>query len=257
MESEVNFIDALDLLEWQLELGVTETIGNQEVNRYLEVKPKSESETKANITSKEKTTIVEPTLVASSIANAANSLDDLAKAISSFDYCDLKKGARNLVFSDGSPSAKVMIIGEIPDREEDIVGKPFVGEAGVLLDKMFNAIGYGRSLSKTSIYLTNVVPWRTPQNRPLTLNEQETLKPFLVRHIELIQPKFLIVMGNTPSQILLNEDRITKLRGKWNTFSGIPTLPMLHPSYLLRNPSEKKETWEDLKMLKIRLGEDL
>jgi len=148
MESEVNFIDALDLLEWQLELGVTETIGNQEVNRYLEVKPKSESETKANITSKEKTTIVEPTLVASSIASAANSLDDLAKAISSFDYCDLKKGARNLVFSDGSPSAKVMIIGEIPDREEDMVGKPFVGEAGVLLDKMFNAIGYGRSLSK-------------------------------------------------------------------------------------------------------------
>ena len=115
MESEVNFIDALDLLEWQLELGVTETIGNQEVNRYLEVKPKSESETKANITSKEKTTIVEPTLVASSIASAANSLDDLAKAISSFDYCDLKQGARNLVFSDGSPGAKVMIIGEIPD----------------------------------------------------------------------------------------------------------------------------------------------
>ena len=257
MESEINFIDAIDLLEWQLELGVTETIGNQEVNRYLEVKPKSEKIAKDNVTSSAKQVTPEPTLVASSMASAANSLDDLVQAISSFEYCDLKKGARNLVFSDGSPCAKVMIIGEVPDLEEDMVGKPFVGAAGQLLDKMFNAIGYGRSLSDTALYLTNVVPWRTPQNRSLTYDEMEVLKPFLVRHIQLVQPKFLIIMGNTPIQILLNESRITKLRGTWKTFSGIPTLPMLHPSYLLRNPSAKKETWEDLKMLKVRLGEDL
>ena len=150
-----------------------------------------------------------------------------------------------------------MVIGEAPGREEDKTGKPFVGPAGQLLDKMFQAIGFKRFSENNSMYITNVIPWRPPQNRSPTEDEINLLKPFLMKHIDLIKPEIIVLMGNTPCQALLGESGITKLRGHWKNFLDYPILPMFHPAYLLRNPIAKKETWQDLKMLKKRLGGNL
>jgi DNA polymerase len=150
-----------------------------------------------------------------------------------------------------------MVVGEAPGREEDKTGKPFVGPAGQLLDKMFQAIGFRRFSENNSFYVTNVIPWRPPQNRSPTEDEINLLKPFLIKHIDLIKPEIIILMGNTPCQALLGKSGITKLRGHWKNFLSYPVLPMFHPAYLLRNPTAKKETWQDLKMLKKRLGGDL
>jgi uracil-DNA glycosylase len=192
---------------------------------------------------------------ARAIAGEAPHLEALREALDAFEGCALKKTASRLVFADGTPGARVMIIGEAPGRDEDEIGKPFVGRAGQLLDKMLATIG----LDRTSVYIANVVPWRPPGNRTPTPQEIATCLPFILRQIELAKPDILVTMGAPSSQTLLNaKEGILRLRGRWFDFScagrKIPALAMLHPAYLLRSPGQKNLAWRDLRALKAKLG---
>jgi DNA polymerase len=201
----------------------------------------------------------EPAAVVSAreAAKAAPDLAALQQALRDFDGCALKKTATNLVFADGNPSASVMLIGEAPGADEDRQGKPFVGVSGQLLDRMMGAIGLDRS----TFYITNVCFWRPPGNRKPTEAELAALMPFVVRHIELVKPKVLVLVGGSSAQGLLGtNDGITRLRGRWFEFqtpglaAPIPALPLFHPAYLLRQPGLKREAWRDLVKLKARLA---
>ena len=176
-------------------------------------------------------------------------------ALAAFQHCELRRGAKNLVFADGNPAARVMVIGEAPGRDEDIAGKPFVGRAGQLLDKMLDAIGMARAAENAakSVYITNILPWRPPQNRDPLPDEIAMMLPFVERHVELVKPDVLILMGNISCLALLGRKGITRLRGNWVEALGKPALPMFHPAYLLRNPAAKREAWPDLLMLQDRL----
>lgn len=182
-------------------------------------------------------------------AASANSLDELMELQRAFEGCGLKKTAKTTVFEDGNRSAKIMLVGETPGRDEDMQGKPLVGRAGQLLDKMLAAI----ELDRNGVYIANILPWRPPGNRTPTTAEVELCKPFIVRQIELIQPEILVFLGGLSAKNLLETtDGILKLRGKWRTYSGaqIPALTTLHPATLLRHPAQKRLAWRDLLNLK-------
>ena len=255
MESANTYWADRALLEWQVELGATEAICDAPVDRYdvpaAVEKPKT-APSPVNLidVSSEKPDAVQ---VATQAASAAQTLDELSAALGRFDLCDLKKGARNLVFSDGIAGARVMIVGEAPGRDEDLAGKPFVGKAGQLLDKMLAAIGLGRDRADAPVYITNVLPWRPPQNRDPKPDEIAMMRPFLMRHIELAKPELIVIVGNWSCQALLGKRGITRLRGQWTQVADLPALPMFHPAYLLRNPEVKREAWADLLSLKARL----
>ncbi|QFT57572.1 Uracil DNA glycosylase superfamily protein [Sulfitobacter sp. THAF37] len=250
----------LALLEWQIELGAAEAIGDGPVNRY-EVpatmeKPKAAQPAPpvAGATAAPAAK-VDPVAVAEQAAAGAATLEDLRAAMAAFEHCELKKGARNLVFSDGIPGARVMLVGEAPGRDEDRAGKPFVGKAGQLLDRMLAAIDMGRDRADAPVYITNVLPWRPPQNRDPKPVEIAMMKPFLLRHIALAQPQVLVIVGNWSCQALLGKRGITRLRGAWTEAAGLPALPIFHPAYLLRSPEFKREAWADLLSLKAKLAD--
>lgn len=258
MDSALDFHTARALLEWQVELGVTETIGNAPVDRYglpdaaptVGPAKAAKADGKAIVAGMVKSVPDDPVAIARGAANAARSLDELQAAMAAFDLCDLKKGARNLVFCDGVAGARVMIIGEAPGRDEDREGRPFVGRAGQLLDRMLAAIDLSR---ESSVYITNVLPWRPPQNRDPRPDEIAMLKPFLERHVALANPDLIILMGNISCQAVLGKRGITRLRGNWEQAMGKPVLPMFHPAYLLRQPLAKREAWADLLDVQARL----
>lgn len=183
-------------------------------------------------------------------------LENLKKKISEIDNCDLKKNANNLVFSDGNSNSKIMIVGEGPGEKEDQMGKPFVGDAGSLLNKMLSAI----NVKRDSVYITNVVNYRPPNNRKPTVAEINRYSKFLIEHILIIDPKILIIMGSTAMEALVGSNlKISKERGKWKdillknkTFLSIITF---HPAYLLRQPEQKKYSWSDLKEIKKKIVE--
>jgi uracil-DNA glycosylase len=190
-------------------------------------------------------------LSAHEAARAAPDLAALKEALTRFDGVSLSKTATNLVFADGNPKAKVMLVGEAPGADEDRLGLPFVGVSGQLLDRMMATIG----LDRTSFYITNVCFWRPPGNRKPTDLELAAQKPFVERHIELVAPKVLILVGAAAAQGLLGTtEGITRLRGRWFQYrlgeGTIPAMPIFHPAYLLRQPAQKRETWRDL--LKLR-----
>lgn len=248
-------------LAWQAELGATDAICDAPVNRYdLPAKlPKPAAKpvaaTPAPMPDQPQ---LDPVAEAQAMAHAAPDLDGLRAAMAAYDHCELKRGARNLVFCDGTASARVMIVGEAPGREEDREGLPFVGEAGQMLDRMFAAIGMDRKApdSARALYITNILPWRPPQNRDPSAEERAMMRPFVLRHIELVNPDILILMGRVSASTLLDRDvRITKERGVWETALDRPTLPMLHPAYLLRNPAAKAQAWADLLSLQAKLRE--
>ena len=164
--------------------------------------------------------------------------------------------SENLVFGEGPPGADVMIVGEAPGEDEDLSGRPFVGRAGQLLDRMLAAIDLGRDAQavENAVYITNVLPWRPPQNRDPKPEEIAMLLPFLQRHVELVDPQVVVLMGNISCQAGLGRRGITRLRGNWAEAYGRPALPMFHPAYLLPNPHAKREAWADLLELKARLG---
>ena len=184
------------------------------------------------------------------------SLNQLERFIKISNNCPLKNQALNTVFADGNPSSKIMLIGEAPGAEEDKLGKPFVGAAGLLLNKMLAAI----NLDRNSVYITNIVPWRPPNNRAPNTEEIVQCLPFIQKHIEIIQPLILVLLGGTATKaVLATTLGITKLRGKWHEYNSliikepIPTMAMYHPAFLLRSPGHKKEAWEDLQKIQKKL----
>lgn len=247
------------LLDWQAELGADDAIGDAPVNRYDQpVKPPAQTAPAQGAETRfAQPDAIDPVAEARALAGAAQNLEDLRAALAAYPHCDLRHGARNLVFADGQPGARVMILGEAPGREEDAQGLPFVGPAGQLLDRMLAAIGLSRTAPDPgrAVYITNILPWRPPQNRTPTPAEIAMLMPFVARHVALAQPDFLVLMGNAACQGVLSRTGITKLRGDWTAALGLPCLPMFHPAYLLRNPQAKREAWADLLSLKSRMTE--
>jgi uracil-DNA glycosylase len=195
---------------------------------------------------------------AQEVAAAAQSLEELRAALAKFDGCALSTTATNLVFADGNPAAGLMFVGEGPGAEEDRAGLPFVGPSGQLLDRMLASIG----LDRGKFLITNLIPWRPPGNRNPTDTEVLTCLPFLLRHIAIAQPRHLVLLGSMAARAVLGGSLgITKLRGKWTeaTIPGlpapVPTLPLLHPAYLLRTPGAKRDAWADLLLLRRTLNE--
>ena len=249
---------ALAALEWQVELGVTEAIGNRPVNRYDQPDAAGVPRPAAAMALPDPAPVATPDPVdeAHRAAAAAGTLDALREAVAGYPHCELKRGARTTVFCDGNPRARLMLIGEAPGRDEDAAGRPFVGRAGQLLDRMFAAIGISRSSpdAESAIYITNVMPWRPPQNREPSADEVAMMRPFLERHVKLVAPDVIVLMGNTACLAVLGRGGITRLRGHWAEAWGRPVLPMCHPAYLLRQPEQKREAWADLLALKARLS---
>lgn len=182
------------------------------------------------------------------------SLEDLQKAVENFDGCALKKTAMHTVFADGNPKASVMLIGEAPGADEDRQGKPFVGMSGQLLTKIFETAGFSRD---RDLYITNVIPWRPAGNRQPTSYEIRLCLPFLLRHIELVRPKVIVLVGGTAVKAVIGEhEGITKLRGTWRSFqtphftTPAQLTATYHPAYLLRSPSRKRDVWVDVLTIK-------
>ncbi|MDR6952785.1 DNA polymerase [Ancylobacter sp. 3268] len=189
-------------------------------------------------------------------AASAPDLDALRALMEGFDGCALKLTASRLVFGDGNPRARLMLVGEAPGRDEDIEGKPFVGRSGKLLDRMLAAIG----IDRTSAYIANVIPWHPPGNRTPTPQETAICLPFIRRQIELVNPDVLVCLGNPSTQTLLgSKDGITKARGRWMEYDTgtrrIAALATFHPAYLLRTPLGKRMVWRDLLAIERKLAE--
>ena len=181
----------------------------------------------------------------------AENLDKLKKSILSLNNCDLRRQAKNIVFSDGNPNSKIMLIGEAPGANEDEEGLPFVGRAGALLDKMLAAI----DLDRKKVYISNIINYRPPDNRRPTDEEIKRYLPFITKHIDIISPKILVLLGSTAMNALIgNEVVISKMRGKWieKKFGNCKTSVIItfHPAFLMRQPAQKKMTWIDLKMIR-------
>lgn len=187
---------------------------------------------------------------------AITSLAELKDALLAFEGCALKHTASNLVFADGNPGARLMIIGEAPGRDEDMIGMPFVGVSGQLLDKMLASIGLDRSL----VYIANLLPWRPPGNRTPTTEETVMMLPWLLRHIQLANPDFVLILGGSAAKAVLEtKDGILKLRGRWQDIDygdaiARPTLASLHPAYLLRSPAQKRLSFADMLSVNARLS---
>jgi uracil-DNA glycosylase family 4 len=184
------------------------------------------------------------------LARTAPTLESLRDLLEKFDGCALKSTASRLVFADGNPKARVMFVGEAPGRDEDIEGLPFVGRSGKLLDRMIAAIG----LDRTKVYIANVIPWRPPGNRTPTPQETQICLPFIQRQIELVNPDVLVTLGNPSTQTLIGtREGIMRTRGKWFDYDTgtrtIRALPTFHPAYLLRSPSYKRMSWQDLRAI--------
>ena len=261
--------DALAALKWQIEAGADEATGDRPVDRRAAARSKPKAATKpapapapvpARDGPRSQPPLWQPEpgplesaeaalASARDLAVAANTLPELKAALESFEGCPLKATAMNLVFADGNPEGRVMMIGEAPGADEDRQGLPFVGVSGRLLDRMLACIGLDRS----AVYITNVLFWRPPGNRTPTAAEIASCLPFTERHIELAAPDYLVLVGGMSAKNLLaRSEGILKLRGHWRPYqhSGlprpIPALPTLHPAYLLRQPQQKRLAWRDL-----------
>lgn len=260
---------AFELLDWQLAAGVDMAMGEEPVDRFAAVATaKAVPQSIPN-----PQTAPSPTAVpaassaaapaqldasleeATALAAQAESLEALEAMLNEYEGCGLKLRATQLVFADGNPQADIMLIGEAPGRDEDIQGKPFVGNAGQLLDRMLASI----SLDRTQVYMANTVPWRPPGNRTPTQSEIAACLPFLHRQIALVDPKIVVTIGAPATQTLFgNNQSISRVRGKWSDLeAGGQTrrgLPMLHPAYLLRQPAQKRLAWQDLLTLKAAIA---
>jgi len=256
--------DTLATLNWLVEAGADEAIADAPVNRLAAkpaVAPPPAARAPAPAARPAPARAPAPVLDADAIGGAqaaaasATTLAELQAALEAFDGCPLKRTATNTVFADGVPAGRVMLIGEAPGRDEDRIGKPFVGRAGQLLDKMLAAIGLDR---KTNAYITNVINWRPPDNRDPTPEEAAACLPFLRRHIELAEPGIIILLGAVAARHVVGiSDGIMKLRGRWLEYRVgdrmVPLMPTLHPAYLLRQPAHKKLAWRDLQAVRARM----
>ena len=250
------------ILDWQYQMGVNETLTPDIVDQTAKPLGKatpniipvtsgfSESPTITPVIPKTTPSIDEQVAEAHKLSIACNSLEDLYAAIEGFNGLAIKKTASNTVFSDGNPNAEIMFIGEAPGANEDKEGIPFCGAAGKLMDSMVATIGLSRSVN---CYITNTLFWRPPGNRRPTPEELAICKPFVEKHIALIAPKLIVLWGGTATSVLLTSDKgITKLRGQWYDYKNeylsapIHLTAVFHPSYLLRQPVQKRLIWQDL-----------
>ncbi len=255
------------LLAFYLEAGVDCALGDEPVNRLAD--PDLAPEPRAAVTpptprplppappaaaiAARADAVVAPEAAINSAREAARTaptLEALRQLLENFDGCALKHTATRLVFCDGNPQARVMFVGEAPGRDEDIEGLPFVGRSGKLLDRMIAAIGLDRSKA----YIANVIPWRPPGNRTPTPQETQICLPFIQRQIELVNPDVLVTLGNPSTQTLLQtREGIMRTRGKWLDYDTgtrtIRAIATFHPAYLLRSPSYKRMSWQDLRAI--------
>jgi uracil-DNA glycosylase len=251
--------EARALLDWYQAMGVDEAISQQPLNSFA-ARPAP-----ATVSARGPSRVEAPwprriapktpsAVTARAIGAEVSTLAELEALVARFEGCSLRRTARSLCFARGSDEARIMIIGEAPGRDEDLQGKPFVGRAGQLLDRMLASIG----LSEEHVYITNTVYWRPPGNRTPTTEEIEACAPFLARQIDLLSPSVLVLLGGAAAKTILNtSEGIMRLRGKWLTYScggrNLPTLATLHPAFLLRKPEQKRYAWRDLLMLKAAL----
>lgn len=265
MSNSLTRARAKAIIDWQREIGVTETIADKPVSRYevgARKRPPPAASAAHPATSKPEE---EFRPGAALLAAKCEDLQSLYHAIRDFDGCALRKSSCNTVVADGNPSAQIMIVGEAPGAEEDEVGRPFVGRSGRLMDEALAYVNLSRSASRPegAVYISNVVFWRPPGNRNPTPEEVQLLLPFTLRHIALAKPKALLLLGNVACQSLLRaSDGITNLRGQWREVRTgrqdvpVPAMPSFHPSFLLRNPRMKRFFWRDLLTLRERLDSE-
>lgn len=245
-----------NLLEWYIESGVDETIGETPFFITQDEKKTPTQKSSINTTRQATTHLAQATIVARQssreTAEKAHNLSELKNLVENFDGCSLKLTATNTVFGYGSDKAKIMFIGEAPGADEDRLGKPFVGRSGQLLDKMLKAVG----LDRENCFISNVLPWRPPGNRTPTDSEIAVCLPFLKKQIELISPEYIFILGGSAANSLLdNNEPISKLRGRWLEYKKengdiIKVLASFHPAYLLRNSGQKAKAWSDFLRLK-------
>ncbi|MFO1209113.1 MAG: uracil-DNA glycosylase [Amaricoccus sp.] len=248
----------LAALAWQIELGADEAIGEAPVDRFEAAEPAPAPAVRVAPAAAPAVIPAMPAAGAgpAELAAACADLAALRAAIGGFEGSALRLGARNLVFADGDPRARLMVIGEAPGRDEDLAGLPFVGRSGQLLDRMLAAIGLSRKAEDPAFgaYITNVLPWRPPQNRDPSGDEAVLLLPFLFRHIELARPEVLLLLGSPAVRaVMATADGITRMRGRWLDWRGVPAIATYHPAALLRDGSKKRDAWADLLKLKARL----
>ena len=271
---------AVALLRWYAEMGVDEAVAHAPADLYSWAPPAPAMKEPApprpapaqppgsqNTAPRPQTALFTPGEVAptvdeaaaeaKSIAAACDSFEALEKAVMAFEGCPLKAGARNTVFADGVPGADLLVIGEAPGRDEDRIGKPFVGRAGQLLDRMLAAIDRSR---EKDVLISNVIYWRPPGNRTPTQTETAVCRPFVDRLIELTAPKAVVLAGGAPMQALLGITGIMRARGVWREIetpggARVPALPIFHPAFLLRQPAQKRLAWNDLLNLQTKLRE--
>jgi uracil-DNA glycosylase len=266
----INAADAIRMLDWQRHGGVDTALRDKPVDRFSQSKAVAAPPPEAAVREKaappkpparpanlyENAAVPDENAVESAraAAAAADSLEALRAAMERFEGCNLRLTTKNLVFADGNREASIMAVGEAPGRDEDLQGLPFVGRSGQLLDRMLATIG----LDRDKVYIANVIAWRPPGNRTPTPAETEICRPFIERHIELVDPKILLLLGGASAKTLLKtSDGILRLRGKWRKYRcgghEIDCLPMLHPAYLLRQASQKRLAWQDLLTLRRRM----
>lgn len=248
-----------DLLRWYLESGVDEAIGEIAIDRFAApIRAPVPVSAPALVVAQARHVAPHPEFSTAHLASACSTLDELHKALTDFEGLPIKKTANSTVFADGNPEAAVMIIGDVPGTDDDSQGVPFAGKVGKLLDGMLESIG----LDRKTAYFTNVIPWRLLENRKPSPEEVALCLPFVARHVELVDPKMLILLGGAASSaILARHDSISRLRGRWHDYASpglpcpVPAMATFHPAYLLRTPDAKRWAWKDLLMVRKRLDE--
>jgi len=253
--------DLTALLQWYVDHGVDEAIADEPVNRFerpgqpVAESPPPPAPSRAQKPPESPPPASQAVANARKLAGAANTFEELYTTIDSFEGCALKRTATTTCVYDGNPEARIMLIGEAPGAQEDRQGKPFVGPAGQLLDKMLAAI----ELDRTKVLITNLLFWRPPGNRTPTADEIAACLPFVERMVELIQPRVLVYVGGSAAKAMLERSEgITRLRGRWFAYAPaggepIPATAIFHPAFLLRQPARKRETWRDLQALRQKL----
>jgi uracil-DNA glycosylase len=240
----------VDVLAWYEAMGVDAAVADEPFNAFAAAVPPKPS-AHARVAPRP---AAQPGASSARLPGEAATLAELEAIVAAFDGCALKRTAKSLCFKRGSDEARIMLIGEAPGRDEDLQGRPFVGRAGQLLDRMLAAIG----LDEADVHITNTVYWRPPGNRTPSPEEIQACAPFLARQIELVSPQMLVLLGGAAAKTLLGvSEGIMRLRGRWLSYScaigEVPALATLHPAFLLRKPEQKRFAWRDLLLLKAAL----
>lgn len=258
----LNDAELLAALDWYRAAGVDLAVSEAPVNRFAATAPTQRARPAAAPVADAPAPAAVPANAdpaeARELAARAQTMDELRAIMDGYEGCGLKLRATQLCFADGNPEAEIMLVGEAPGGEEDLQGKPFVGRAGQLLDRMLGAIG----LDRTKVFIVNTVPWRPPGNREPSPEEMALCQPFLYRQIELVAPKFLVTLGNVPTKALFATSvGIMRMRGQWKELTlgshTVKAMPTLHPAYLLRQPATKQMAWRDMLSLKQAIAAEI